>query len=246
MIKVTNMKIRCISTGSTGNCYVLTDHKGDKLILDCGVPIMAIKKACAFDVEGIVGAVCTHRHTDHSLSVDRIRNIGIPVIAPYKDRKTGTTILGDYLVKWFDLTTLDGQWTHTDTDGEPCPCYGFWIHHEEMGTLVYVTDTELCKWRFNNINHILVSCNYQKEHVVMDDPKTQHVLRGHMELGTVRDFVKANATTSLVNVMLCHMSAENAVASECVDEVQKSALGAHVVAMKPNMVIDLKKTRCPF
>ena len=224
---------------------MLTDHNGDKLILDCGVPIMAIEKAVGFDTYGIVGAVCTHKHKDHSLSVENLRKIGVPVIAPY-EKKVPKFFMGNYTVQHFDLTTLDGRWTHTDTDGEPCPCYGFLIHHPEMGILVYLTDTEFCKWKFNSPNHILVSCNYQKERVSVDDPKTAHVFRGHMELGTVKDFVQANASHSLINVMLCHMSAENAVDSECVDDVKKIACGANVMAMRPNMEVLLKKSRCPF
>ena len=135
---------------------------------------------------------------------------------------------------------------HTDADGTPCQCYGYMITHPEMGTLVYVTDTELCKYRFNKVNHILVSCNYQKDKIKLDDPKAAHVLRGHMELETVKGMVKANASHELVNVMLCHMSRENAVPEECVAEVKKVTCGANVVAMERGMEIELKTTRCPF
>ena len=36
------MKLKCIATGSTGNCYTLTSESGETLILDCGIPIKEI------------------------------------------------------------------------------------------------------------------------------------------------------------------------------------------------------------
>lgn len=38
------MKLKCIATGSTGNCYTLTSNSGETIILDCGIPIKEIKK----------------------------------------------------------------------------------------------------------------------------------------------------------------------------------------------------------
>ena len=148
----------------------------------------------------------------------------------------------------FDLTTLDGKWTHTNADGTECPCYGFLITHPEMGKLLYITDTEFCKWRFADVNHILISCNYQIKYI--DDEnvaKRNHVFRGHMELETVKDFVMANKTDSLQNVILCHLSRDNAVPSECVAEVKKIAPMAHVdVAQGGKEWILSNGKECPF
>lgn len=240
------MKIKCLATGSTGNCYILTASDGTSLILDCGIPIAEIKRGLGYDMTGVVGAVCTHKHLDHARAVKSLDDMLIPVFKPYDGMETMSMLDGYFIVRCFDLTNLSGEWMHTDADGTPCLCYGYIITHPEMGTLVYVTDTELCKYRFNKVNHILVSCNYQKDKINLDDPKTAHVLRGHMELGTVKGMVKANASPELVNVMLCHMSHENAVPEECVAEVEKAAHGAMVVAMERGMEIELKNTRCPF
>lgn len=240
------MKIKCLATGSTGNCYILTARDGTSLILDCGIPIAEIKRGLDYDMTGVVGAVCTHKHLDHAKAVKSLEYMLIPVFKPYDGMKTMSMLGGCFAVRSFDLTNLSGEWMHTDTDGTPCPCYGYIITHPEMGTLVYVTDTELCKYCFKDVNHILVSCNYQKDKINLDDPKAAHVLRGHMELETVKGMVKANASPELVNVMLCHMSRENAVPEECVAEVEKVAHGANVMAMERGMEIELNNTRCPF
>lgn len=242
------MKLKCLGSGSSGNCYLLTADNGETLLLDAGLPIMDIKRGLNWDIKYVVGAICTHAHKDHSLSVSELEHMGIPVFKPYESLEpmeigfTGGTIMA------FDLTTLDGKWTHTNTDGSECPCYGFLITHPEMGKLLYITDTEFCKWRFADVNHILISCNYQKKYI--DDEnvaKRNHVFRGHMELGTVKDFVMANKTDSLQNVILCHLSRDNAVPSECVAEVKKIAPMAHVdVAQGGKEWILQNGKECPF
>lgn len=240
------MKIRCLSTGSAGNCHILTARDGTSLILDCGIPVAEIKRGLGYDMTGVVGAVCTHKHLDHARAVKSLEDMLIPVIKPYEGVEPMDMLGGKFEIRGFDLTNLSGEWMHTDADGTPCPCYGYMIIHPEMGTMVYVTDTELCKYRFNKVNHILVSCNYQKDKINLDDPKAAHVLHGHMELETVKGMVKANASPRLTNVMLCHMSHENTDTEECIAEVEKVARGANVTAMESGMEIELKETRCPF
>lgn len=56
------MKLRCLGSGSSGNCYLLTAGNGETLIIDPGVPIKEIKKALNWDISCVVGAVCTHHH----------------------------------------------------------------------------------------------------------------------------------------------------------------------------------------
>ena len=131
-------------------------------------------------------------------------------------------------VQAFDLTDLQGKWMHTNADGTECPCYGFLISHHDMGKLLYITDTELVKWRFKDINHILISCNYQSKCIDGDEAKKNHVLRGHMELNTVKEFVKANNSNALRSVILCHMSRNNADPMECVADIQEVAPQAYM------------------
>ena len=53
--------LKVVGTGSTGNCYLL-DCNGDKLLLDAGVPLTAIKKGIDWDIRGIKGVVISHAH----------------------------------------------------------------------------------------------------------------------------------------------------------------------------------------
>lgn len=56
------MKLKCIASGSSGNCYTLTADNGETLILDCGIPIKAIKKGLNWDIRGIKGVIISHTH----------------------------------------------------------------------------------------------------------------------------------------------------------------------------------------
>ena len=242
------MTLTCLGSSSAGNCYLLQADNGETLILDCGISIKEIKKGLNWDIRGVVGAICTHSHQDHSKSVKDLNNMGIPVYAPYISQKPMAIGSGAFRIQSFDLTTVDGRWTHTNADGSECPCYGFLITHPEMGKMIYITDTELIKWRFKYINHILLGVNYDKDLIDRDDAgKTNHVFRGHLSIDTACDFVKANYSDSLQNVIMCHLSSENADSDSFIGKIKKVACGANVdVAERGKEWVLANPNECPF
>lgn len=241
------MYLKCLGSSSAGNCYLLTSNSGETLILDCGIPIKEIKKGLNWNVKGVVGAICTHRHQDHSKSVADIRNMGIRVFNPALDIFLDVVYFDDFTIRPFDLTTVDGRWTHTNADGTECPCYGFLITHKEMGKLLYITDTNLVKWKFRDINHILLGVNYDKDLVDTDNPKANHVFRGHLSIDTACDFVKANDSDGLQNVIMCHLSSENADKDSFIAKMKNAVNGANVdVAERNKEWLLANPNECPF
>ena len=241
------MKLKCIATGSTGNCYTLTSKSGETLILDCGIPIKEIKKGLDWNIKDVVGTICTHHHQDHSLSVYPLRRMGIPVYAPYISLES-MKMETEFNIRMFDLTTIDGSWTHTNADGTPCPIYGFLITHKEMGRMLYITDCEVVKWKFKDINHILLGVNYDKDLIDRDNTgKANHVFRGHLSIDTACDFVRANYSDSLQNVIMCHLSSENADSDSFIEKMKKVACGANVDVAEPSKEWLLANpNECPF
>lgn len=242
------MKLKCIATGSTGNCYTLTSDSGEVLILDCGIPIKEIKKGLNWNIKDVVGVLCTHKHLDHSKSVKDFETMGIPICEPYKALLMNQFLANSYFtVRAFDLTTVDGRWTHTDANGEPCPIFGFLIMHPEMGRMLYITDCELIKWKFKDINHILLGVNYDKDLVDTDNPKANHVFRGHLSIDTACDFVKANDSDSLQNVIMCHLSSENADRDSFIEKMKNAVNVANVdVAERNEEWLLANPDECPF
>lgn len=243
------MKLKCIATGSSGNCYTLTSNSGETIILDCGIPIKEIKKGLDWNIRNVVGCIVSHTHSDHSKSVKDLGDMGIPVCKPYEALLMNQFLANSYFtVRTFDLTTVDGRWTHTNADGSECPCYGFLITHPEMGRMVYATDTELIKWRFKGINHILLGVNYDKDLIDNEDSaKVNHVYRGHMSIDTACDFVKANNSKDLQNVIMCHLSKNNADKDLFIDKMKSAVPNANVDVAERNKEWDLRKgDECPF
>lgn len=243
------MKLKCIATGSSGNCYTLTSNSGETIILDCGIPIKEIKKGLDWNIRNVVGCIVSHTHSDHSKSVKDLGDMGIPVCKPYEALLMNQFLANSYFtVRTFDLTTVDGRWTHTNADGSECPCYGFLITHPEMGRMVYATDTELIKWRFKGINHILLGVNYDKDLIDNEDSaKVNHVYRGHMSIDTACDFVKANNSKDLQNVIMCHLSKNNADKDLFIEKMKKTVPNANVdVAGAGKEWILRKGDECPF
>lgn len=248
--------LKTIATGSSGNSYALMNGN-EILLLDLGVNAKVIKKAIDFRISDVVGAVVSHGHGDHAKAVKDFENMGIPVFKPYigkwkmaeMDRHYPTYYgkrTRDFRVFEFDMTDKNNRFMHTNNDGSECPCYGFLIEHVDMGKMLYITDTELVKWRFSGINHILISCNYQKKYI-SDSAKRNHVLRGHMELEMVRDFIKANKSNVLRTVILCHLSSDSADPLECLLEVQKVAgEGVKCVVATAGLEVELRESGCPF
>ena len=187
---------------------------------------------------------------DHSRSLKDFKSMGIPVFAPYEKFEPHfyTKIYGEFEVKDFPLTTTDNRWTHTNADGSECPCYGFLITHPEMGKMLYITDTELIKWRFKGINHILLGTNYDKDLVNVDNQsKANHVFRGHLSIDTACEFVKSNNSNDLQNVIMCHLSSENADSDSFIEKMKKVAKNANVDVAVAGKSWDLKNhSECPF
>lgn len=241
------MKLTCLGSSSAGNCYLLQADSGETLILDCGILIKEIKKGLDWNIKGIVGVLCTHKHLDHSKSLNDFKSMGIPIYAPYLKIDYMSMNMGGFTVKPFDLTTIDGNWTHTNANGEPCPIFGFLITHPEMGKMLYITDCEVIKWKFKDINHILLGVNYDKDLVDTGNPKANHVFRGHLSIDTACDFVKANNSDSLQNIIMCHLSSENADKDSFIEKMKNAVNGANVDVAEQGKSWSLNNpSKCPF
>ena len=232
------MTLKCIGSGSSGNCYALIDDNNKILLLDLGLPAKEIKRAIDFRISDVVGAVVTHHHKDHSLAVDDFKKMGFDVWQPYLDEnKIQRRYFGCFMVRSFDVPH----------DNEPC--VGYLIECPNHDRLLYATDCEYIRYSFKkmNLNHILIECNYQQELVDRDLPQYTHKIRGHCSLSTCKEFIKVNATDSLQTVILCHLGQETTEPEECAAEIQKIVPWANVCVAERGLEVELrKKGECPF
>lgn len=230
------MVLKVLGSSSSGNCYIL-ESDTEALIIEAGLPFMEVKKALDFNVRKIVGVICSHRHLDHSKYIAEYENAGIRVWKPYFDNDAGYEIETRYFGKKF--TVRDFDLVH-DVD-----CLGFHIQHQDIGSLVYATDTEYIKYRFKNLNHILVEANYSDDLIDNEAVNREHVLRGHMSLQTALDFISTNDNPALRNVVLLHLSDKNSDSEQFLQKTKETVkYGADCYIAEKGLEVDLNL--CPF
>ena len=230
------MKLKVLGSGSSGNCYIL-ENDNEALIIEAGLPFMGVKKALNFNVMKIVGLIASHIHGDHAKYIEEYRKSGIPIMDAYRicennGGKSITCVMNNFTVREFPLV-------------HDVPCYGFYITHPEMGSLVYASDTEYIKYRFKGLNHVLCEANYDMQFVDRGEPNYEHRLRGHMSLDTALNFISTNDNPALRNVILIHLSDKSGNPALFKQKTEKTIkYGADVYIAEKGLEVDMNL--CPF
>lgn len=170
---------------------------------------------------------------EHLEIVTGEKMIGLPERIPFK--VSGFTIIPFYL-------------PHTTKDKEtgaliPCPNFGYLIKSGDE-TLLYATDFEYIPYTFKNqrINYMLLECNHMDDLMDSGSANYVHALKGHSSVSTVRDIILSNKTSDLRNVILCHLSSENADPDRMKQEIQEVAgKWVNVEIAEKNIVVSLSK-----
>jgi len=209
------MKLRVLGSSSLGNCYLL-ENDGECLILEAGIPFKEVKKALDFNISKIVGVFVTHEHGDHAGYLKDYKNTGIDIYA--SDGTMEGLDIGYSILKPGQLSRV-GNFSimpfRTFHDArEPL---GFLVRHKDMGSLVFATDTYYIEHTFPNVNHIMVECNYSysilNDRDLHDNLKAR-IIKSHFSLENVKEFLKANSSKHLKNVVLLHLSDRNSNAKQ--------------------------------
>ena len=211
------MQLRCLGSSSSGNCYLL-ENETECLVLEAGLPFKEVKKVLDFNTSKIVGVLVSHEHLDHAKYFKEYQKSGIFV--GMSDGTAQAIGSDDFILNsgyWYQY----GGFTLTPFPvihdaAEP---FGFVIRHQDMGSLLFASDTEYVKQNFKKLklNHIMIECNYSQK--IIDERMNSgntakslrdRILQSHMELETCKGFIEANMTTQLDNVILLHLSDGNA------------------------------------
>lgn len=226
------MKLKVLGSSSSGNCYIL-ESDTEALIIESGLPFMEVKKALNFNVRKIVGVVVSHSHGDHAKYVTEYKKAGINIFQLFETEGSNQLRkFGNYIIKAFPLV-------------HDVPCHGFYIFHDNIGSLVYATDTEYIKYRFKNLNHILVEANHSYDLIDNEAVNREHVLRGHMSLQTALDFISTNDNPALRNVVLLHLSDKNSDSEQFLQKTKETVkYGADCYIAEKGLEVDLNL--CPF
>ena len=240
------MRLNVLGSDSNGNCYVLQNDK-EALIIEAGVRFSEVKKALKWQLSKVVGAVITHEHNDHAKYVRDFVSNGITVLAlPSVFRAKGIYSLSfrkeiepmhGYIVGGFRVFAMPVC--------HDVPCVGFIIEHEDMGRMLFVTDTMMLEYRVPGLNHILLEANYAEDIL---DAKIEagsvplsmkpRLVHSHMEIETTKGILRANDLSGVNEIVLIHLSNGNSDERRFVREVQETS-GKPVYAAVAGLELNL-------
>lgn len=76
------MKVQVINSGSSGNCYLLTDSQNHTLIIEAGKGTFENALRQVPDVSKIAAVIISHKHGDHYGDAEKWQKSGIKVYGP--------------------------------------------------------------------------------------------------------------------------------------------------------------------
>lgn len=246
------MKLKVLASGSKGNCYILESPTGS-LLIESGIPWKEILKGLDYDISKVVGCLISHEHKDHSKAVIEVMSAGIdcymskgtidslnvPINSSYRAIPAN---LGCQ-INFEDFTILSFETEHDAVDPR-----GFLIQYRPTGEkLLFITDSYYCKYKFKDINYLLIECNYIKETLdqniadgYIDERMKPRLLQSHFSLENVKEFLKANDLGSCREIILIHLSSRNANAKQMVEEIEELTGITPKIAEK-GLKVDLEK-----
>lgn len=198
-------KIITLGSGSSGNCYIL-ETKGERLILELGIPWKDIVKGLRFDIADVSGALVTHIHSDHSKSIRGVLNYQIPVFSnqDVAEHYEGVKVLQNghkYKIGGFVVQPISVE--------HNAPNYAYLIEHEEMGRILFVTDCVSFPYNVKNLRCVLIEANYSQD-ICLDKVCEGYEIRSHneyhMEINKTLEALDRLNNLNLDKVMLIHLS----------------------------------------
>ncbi|BDG48805.1 MBL fold metallo-hydrolase [Parageobacillus sp. KH3-4] len=223
------IEIKALATGSKGNCYYVTDGQ-TPLLLEAGIPFKNIRKRLNFRTSDIQGVLITHEHQDHCKGINDVLKAGINVYM-----SAGTA--GAIDIKHHRIKTVEakkqftiGSWTILpfDVQHDSSEPIGYLLMNQQREKLLFATDTYYIRYRFPDLTHIMVECNYSlailNENIAAGRvPKVmkKRLLRSHFSLENVKEFLKANDLSKVQEIWLLHLSDNNSDAQQFKQEIME-------------------------
>jgi len=241
------MKLTVLGSSSSGNGYLIHNEK-ECLIVECGVKLSQVKEALNFNISIIAGALCSHAHKDHSGHLESYARAGITILTSEdvlskKNNLVASTLckavepgkgykIGNFKVVPFELQ-------------HDIYCLGYMIDHPETGRVVFITDSFLSEYKFEDVSHFILEANYADD-IIEDKIISGHahpsmrprLLKTHLELETCKGILRANDLSKVINIILVHLSSGNSDEARFVREIRELT-GKAVYAASKGLVIDM-------
>ena len=123
-----------------------------------------------------------------------------------------------------------GTWTILpfETQHDAAEPLAFLLANQAGDKLLYITDSFYCRYCFQGLTHIMIEANYSLdilngnvESGSIPKEMKKRVLRSHMSIETVKEFLKANDLSKVQEIWLLHLSDNNSNAERFKREIQE-------------------------
>ena len=217
--------IKSIASSSSGNAHIVDNQ----VLLDCGVKLDTLRKHLG-NLTKLSGCLVSHSHQDHCSAVEDLLTAGIEV---YMDEPTKEELkldhhrlhvvepinetyqVGDFKVKGFPLI-------HDSAGG-----IGFLLKGNEK-KIAYITDTEVVRYSFKDLTHLMVESNYSwkilRQKVgkgTVSHVRKNRTIENHLSLEDTKNILENIDRSKLREIRLLHLSAENADREKFKQEIEQ-------------------------
>ena len=223
------INIKTIASGSTGNCYRISD--GDAvLMIECGIRFKLIQKAFDYQLSNVSGCLVSHEHGDHCKALKDVIRAGVNCYATAGTRN-GISVGDSRRLKIIKagkqfcaglFTILPFSVQHDAQ--EPV---GFLLQ-SGSDKLLFATDSFYLRARFRGLTHIMIECNYSNEMLdenikngAMHKSLAERTKRSHFEIENVKRFLQANDLKKVREIHLIHISKTNGDPDFFKSEIEK-------------------------
>lgn len=219
-----------LGSNSAGNCYILQSDT-EALVIEAGVRIDKIKQGLGYNLNKVAGCIVSHLHSDHSKSIPELLSAGIDVYAlrsvfeakGINNHHRAKMIEPDKGYKVGNFKVFAFSVSHD------VPCLGYLITHSETGSILFLTDTFTCEYRFDNLSHVLIEANYADDVLNrnIESGRVPSVMRNrllfsHMEIETTKTLLLAHDLSGVNTITLIHLSSDNSNEKRFIDTIQKA------------------------
>lgn len=221
------LKIKPIASGSSGNCYYVSDGETN-ILLDCGIPVQKIKEFLWNErkkLSDIDACLVTHSHGDHIKSAQKLADMGTVVVMSRETAETyGFTSEAKNLIVTEPFYSMEGSYSKFGC----LYVYAFYVEHDAPGTfsfllsnkdekVLYITDTPYFQYDFDGITHLMIEANNDPNIIAQNVAEGKinaahaaRVVKNHMSIETCLKTIERMDRSRLKEIWLLHLSKDNA------------------------------------
>ena len=204
------MEFICLSSGSSGNAYVLK-HNERCILVECGIRYSKLLDKLAennLSITDIKGAVITHSHKDHCIAKEQLKKQNIVVFEPYECDLPFTFMIDVWVVYCFRV------------QHDVFACGFIFINTITKETMLFINDTYYIELedKVKNLkyDYVAIECNhvYNKLLNLLKDAdqykqwKLNRQRHWHLSLINTKKMLNQLCLKDTKKVYLMHLSQE--------------------------------------